>query len=384
MKPIVLHIVNDLSMGGISSVLYQLVKNHKESKYQYLIFNLSGSGDSVVIKQFNELNIQIYNTHYFFTEGYSLINQYKKAYFTKSCFTKNTFVFNLIKDVAPSIIHTHVLPFELYVLKKALQKLNCLFIHTDHLVRINESEIKQISKVFISFPFKKFYKNIHVIAVSEAVKNYLIKFGINEGLKSLQVITNKLPQHFKRIEYKIKSEYKVVYVARISEVKGHRDLINAWARLPKLNLHLYIIGPDELNGRIQKLAEEGKQNNKITFTGGINNVFEFIKDADIGIFPSYKEGLPMALLEKMQLGIPCVVSDIEELKSVITNGKDGLLYKCSDIIELAEKIIMLASDIKLRESLGKEAALTIAELYVSKLGGINFEYEDVYSKLLLK
>ena len=116
MKLKVLHIVNDLCLGGVSSVLYQLVKEHKKSKYECIILNLSSTGDEKIVKQFEQLKIQIHNAHYFFTDGYSLIDQYKKAYFYKSCFVKNVPTLNIIKEINPTIIHSHVLPFELYVL----------------------------------------------------------------------------------------------------------------------------------------------------------------------------------------------------------------------------------------------------------------------------
>ena len=369
-------------MGGVSSVLYELTKYHKKSAYQYVILNLTGKGDASVNKKFEALEVPIYNANFLYTEGYTLIDQYKKAYFVRSCFKDNKSVLDIINNIGPSIIHTHVLPFELYVLRKVTRNINCLFIHTDHLVRLSENEMKAVSYSLIKFPFKKFYKNVHVIAVSDAVKNYLVKFGINKGLSSLQVITNKLPANSKTISYVEKPEYKVVYVARISEVKGHVDLIAAWRDLPKLNLHLYIIGPDELNGRIQELVHKSVINNKISFTGSINNVSKFISDADMAVFPSHKEGLPIALLEKMQIGIPCVVSDIDELKSIITDSQNGLIFKCGDTVDLIKKIIALASDLNLRKKLGVSAKLTVEEKFVSKLGGIDKEYELLYSKLL--
>ena len=201
--------------------------------------------------------------------------------------------------------------------------------------------------------------------------------------ESIELISNKVDDTELRIAYQQKPELKVVYVARISAVKGHADLIKAWRVLPALGLHLYLIGPEDQGMNIVKVVSNGEFANKVTCTGPMSNVREFISDADIGVFPSYKEGLPLALLEKMQIGIPCVVSNIKELASIVEDNISGLVYRCGNTLDLANKITELAKDQQKRKALGTNAATLIKESYVSKVGGIDKEYELYYDRLLL-
>ncbi|MFM8950930.1 MAG: glycosyltransferase, partial [Bacteroidota bacterium] len=93
------------------------------------------------------------------------------------------------------------------------------------------------------------------------------------------------------------------------------------------------------------------------------------------------EGLPLALLEKMRIGLPCVVSDIPELTSIVSDGVDALVYHSGNIEELSNSIQRLANDLQLREKIGIAAAITVNDKFVSKLGGIDKEYEEFYSTL---
>jgi len=100
------------------------------------------------------------------------------------------------------------------------------------------------------------------------------------------------------------------------------------------------------------------------------------------VFPSYKEGLPLALLEKMRIGLPCVVSDIPELKSLVADGVDAMVYNSGNVKQLSNKIMELASDLSLRERIGTSAADTVEAKYVSKMGGIDKEYEEFYRLMI--
>lgn len=379
---VVVHVVSDMVVGGISSVLLDLLKNNYSSNFKYEIVNLSGKFDQEIIQRFESMNINVHNLYYKFENGYSLFDQFKKAFCISNYKRTNKSIIYFLRDLNPMILHFHTLPRELVLGKFVAQLIHCKLIYTDHLARIKFHEIKKISKYLISIPFRKFYSGYYVIAVGPAVTKYIENLHIKAVLVGLVTIPNKIENSNFRINYIEKREYKVVYVARISAVKGHFDLLSAWALLPMLNLHLYIVGPDELNGSLQLKLKNTKMLNKVSFTGALNNVAEFLKDMDIGVFPSHKEGLPIALLEKMQIGIPCIVSDIEELTSIVNDGLDGLVFKKGDVNDLANKIEKLAGDIKLRAKLGANAAKLIEENFVSKLGGIDKEYEAFYQQIL--
>ena len=378
----VVHVVNDLIVGGVSSVLFDLVKNSKTSKFKYEIINLSGNYDESVISLFKQLEIKVHNLDYKFEPGYGLIDQYKKAIRKSKYRTENLRIIKYIANLEADILHFHTLPRELMLGREVNKIRRSILVFTDHSTRLKKSEMKKVSVRLVRYPFKQFYKNYHVIAVSSSVANYIKSFEIHKGLKSLTVITNKIPERYDQISYVRKTNINVVYVSRIFNGKGHPELMEAWAALGDTESRLYIIGPDNMDGKIQNLAEKLKISSDVIFTGSINNVKDFLKNMDIGVFPSHKEGLPLALLEKMQIGIPCVVSDIEELTAIVKDRQNGLVFKCGDVKDLQQKLGILIKDEQLRERLGIQAANTVKDVFVSKIDGLDQEYEVYYSNIL--
>lgn len=380
----IVHVVAGLPMGGVSNVVFDLLKNYKSSPYDYVLVNLSGTGDPVVIDKFKNLEIPIINVPFVFQNGFSLIDYFRESISAQTIRNQNRDAFDAIIALKPDLLHFHTLPRELLFGKWVARQFGCSLVYTDHLARISKHEGSFLSRFLIRFPFIRFYSGCHVVAVSISVRYYLDFLGIPRFLKSLEVLTNKITPNNFRISHLPKQELKVVYVSRISKVKGHHDLINAWAGLPSLKIHLYVVGPDELSGTIQQLAAQSSMLNPVTFTGPLPDAKSFIHDADFAVFPSHQEGLPLALLEKMQIGLPCIVSDIPELLSMVDDDVDGLVFEVGNPSHLAEQIKRMAVDIELRQRLGQAAAHKISSQYVSRLGGIDKEYEELYKRLGLE
>ena len=70
--------VSDFSMGGVSMVVLDLVKNYKSSNCEYLIVNLSGQGDASVRQRFTQLGIAIHEVDYAFQPGFSISDYFKE------------------------------------------------------------------------------------------------------------------------------------------------------------------------------------------------------------------------------------------------------------------------------------------------------------------
>jgi glycosyltransferase involved in cell wall biosynthesis len=382
-KPLVIHIVNNLYVGGISSVLYSLLKDHQTSEYKYLIVNLSGNHDIDTIKKFKELEVEIFSYNFKNDFGYKIIDHIKQVFFIGNKISKNEKIINAIIALKPSIIHFHTLPIDLFIGRVIKTKLRCELVYSDHAARIKKYELSWIKRKVLSWFFIQYYKEFNIIAVGMAVYNYLIESKINKKARKIILINNKIKKNDVKINYGLKNIYNVIYIARIDQVKGHRDLILAWAQLPILNLNLHIIGNDELGGEIQNLSTKMNFNNKVSFIGSTNNINHFLEIADFAVFPSHKEGLPIALLEKMQAGIPIIVSDIDELTSIIKDNINGLVFKCHNINDLSQKIELMASNIDLRRKLGLEAIKTFeSDFLLEESNNKKNEYERFYDSLI--
>jgi glycosyltransferase involved in cell wall biosynthesis len=84
------------------------------------------------------------------------------------------------------------------------------------------------------------------------------------------------------------------------------------------------------------------------------DILSFFLMADIFALPSYVEGLPIALLEAMALGLPCVSTNVYAIPEAIRDGETGLLVERGDPRALAKAILALRDDRDLRLRLGEK------------------------------
>lgn len=117
-------------------------------------------------------------------------------------------------------------------------------------------------------------------------------------------------------------EFALLSVGRLIWSKRHDDAIEAVAEVARTApVHLYVAGagPEEtaLRALAQRLAAP------VTFLGVRDDIPRLLCAADAFLFPSVYEGMPLALVEAMVMGLPCVCSDIVENRSL---GGDACIY----------------------------------------------------------
>lgn len=115
--------------------------------------------------------------------------------------------------------------------------------------------------------------------------------------------------------------------------KNHESVIRAMVKLQDLPLVYVICGHGELETYLKELAEELGVKERILFAGYRSDIFEIYQTADLYVFPSYQEGLPMALLEAMSSGLPVVCSDIRgsrDLMEMSIAGQENAEWKSCD------------------------------------------------------
>lgn len=122
-----------------------------------------------------------------------------------------------------------------------------------------------------------------------------------------------------------------ISVAQLIARKNHIVLIEAVKKLNKPNFHLFICGDgaqeEELKAKTKELGIE----NQVHFLGFRRDVYRLCGAADIFLFSSLQEGLPVAIMEAMACGLPIVASDIRGNYNLIDSGKGGYLVKPTDV-----------------------------------------------------
>lgn len=116
--------------------------------------------------------------------------------------------------------------------------------------------------------------------------------------------------------------------------KNHETIIRSMAKLKNTQphppaVHYAICGHGQLDTYLVRLTEELDVTDMVTFLGYREDILEVYQTADIFIFPSYQEGLPVALLEAMASGLPVICSDIrgnQDLMGPVEKEHEHLEY----------------------------------------------------------
>lgn len=118
-------------------------------------------------------------------------------------------------------------------------------------------------------------------------------------------------------QYKLPENAKLMLsVGELSKRKNHQFVISMMPKLPPSVCYL-ICGQGDLHARLAALAEKKGVAERVRFLGYREDVRELYAHADLFVFPSVQEGLPVALLEAMASGLPCLASDIRGNRELV-------------------------------------------------------------------
>ena len=134
--------------------------------------------------------------------------------------------------------------------------------------------------------------------------------GVGIDLQKIAPMTAKKIVEKKR-ELGIPEHKKILLsVGELIKRKNHESMIRAIAKLKDSSIVYVICGHGAREKALKKLAERLHVQDQIVFAGYRTDIMEVYRIADLYIFPSWQEGLPMALLEAMGCGLPIVCSEI--------------------------------------------------------------------------
>ncbi|MDE7313777.1 MAG: glycosyltransferase [Eubacterium sp.] len=110
-------------------------------------------------------------------------------------------------------------------------------------------------------------------------------------------------------------------VGELSKRKNHQAVLDALARLADKKICYLVCGQGKLKNRLLRQAKMLGIQSRVRLAGFQKDVGLLYRNADIFVFPSVQEGLPVALMEAMAAGMPCVVSDIRGNRELV--GRAG-------------------------------------------------------------
>lgn len=274
------------------------------------------------------------------------------------------------------------------ICRKNNVKIVCRLSNHPNAVRYEKSLLRKISEWLKPYTYKKADA---VIANSQRLSRDFeekigkkvitvynpIDFDRIEQLKQGE-IEKKLVQEAKEYEGKL-----LISIGRLAVQKDLETLIKGYASCKYYRESmLWIIGEGNEREKLQKIIEQLNMQEHIRLLGYQENVYKYLKHADLFIQTSLYEGCPNALIEAIAAGVPAIATNcLSGPEEVLVGGKGGDLVSVGNVEQLAERIdAFLENPNYLKEK------LTVAKenLYRYSAENVSRQYMEILYKLMDK
>ncbi len=211
------------------------------------------------------------------------------------------------------------------------------FFLSHEIILITKGSYKRVSKM----PFMKY-------------KTHLIHNGISTPIF---LERGKARAELARIG-DIKPPQEVLWIGTIAELTKNKGLnysIEACEYLHKNKIPyaFFIIGRGEEKNELEKCIENVGLKSDVLLLGFVENAYRYLRAFDVFLLSSVKEGLPYVLIESGEAKLPVVSSNVGGIPDIIEDGVSGLISPLKDSESLALSLEKLATNPKLRESMGE-------------------------------
>ena len=173
----------------------------------------------------------------------------------------------------------------------------------------------------------------------------------------------------------------VLFTGRLVPEKGIDVLLRAWPAVLQHvpDARVVLVGAGEQQPQLEALARQQGIASRVVFAGGSDNVAPYLRAVDAFVLPSYAEGLPVALLEAMACGLPCVGTVIDGTRNLIEDGTSGRLVPAGDVHALAQGLVEALTSPAAPEW-GRQARQRVSRDY--SLDAVADTYVNMYTALL--
>jgi glycosyltransferase involved in cell wall biosynthesis len=156
-----------------------------------------------------------------------------------------------------------------------------------------------------------------------------------------------------------------VYTGRLHAAKGLAHLIDAWATVvqQRPDARLWLVGEGPEHAALERQIHSLRLVGRVTLVGSFDSVEDMLLAADVFVLPSFEEGLSIALLEAMAIGMPVIASDISGNRRVVQDDLNGLLVPSGNSATLAQAIERVFTAPDWAAELGAAARRHVEEHY---------------------
>lgn len=332
----VVQVVSDTNIGGAGRYLLNYLKYYDRDKYSV----------TVVIPEGSQLIPHI--------EKYEDVTLISAPYMADKSYDKNCvrFLRKLFSEISPDIVHTHA---SLSARIAARRAKTGKIISTRHCLENISYGIKAKITGLLNTKLTDVY-----IAVADAVKENLEQSGVPSekirtvynGVEAIKELTSEKKSEIRNSLDIGENETVFGIFARLEPVKGHKYFIKAARNLLKTGKEakFLIVGTGSLEDDLKKRAKSYGIEDKVIFTGFLEDTTELLNIIDVNIISSDSEAMSLSILEAMSLSKPTIATNVGGNSQLVETGKTGILVGPSDSTSLAEAMINFIDNKKLYEN----------------------------------
>lgn len=199
------------------------------------------------------------------------------------------------------------------------------------------------------------------------------------GIDTERFRTTVVNNNAKRAEIDVPNNALLLLsVGELNQNKNHETVIKALAQIKRKDVHYAIAGQGELKEYLEKMAAGLDIAEQVHLLGFRTDVAELYKTADVFVHPSYREGLPVAIMEAMASGLPVVCSKIRGNADLIDKNS-GMLFDPKNTDAFLKAIELLLNDTKMRDRIGQKNNDVVDKFGYKK---VNRAMMDIYESIL--
>lgn len=264
---------------------------------------------------------------------------------------------------------------------KAFRKKVIIHLHSSRFYEFFMSEKKLLS-MWIYYVFKKVDLVITLCSKWEQV--------LRDKYPSVNIITvhnpiNSYSSDKPIIRSREDGMFVVCFLAFLSQNKGLYDLLEVakFFNSQKEKIKFVIAGKGEQENFLKEITKK-KDYSNVEFAGWADDKQKehLYKTSNIYFLPSYKEGMPISILEAMSYSLPIISTNISGIPDEVTNGVNGFTYNPGDIKGYIEGISTLYRDKKFYENASKASWYKVKsfshEAIFDSIAKLYFKMEDIY------
>ncbi|TVQ54748.1 MAG: glycosyltransferase family 1 protein [Phycisphaerales bacterium] len=300
----------------------------------------------------------------------------------------------IIRDRKPDVVHTHSSKAGILGRLAAWKERVPAVIHTVHGPPFHAHEKKWRNALYIlaeRYAARRCHK---IVCVAEAMREQFLAATVGRPEQYTVVYSGMNvepflnPQHEQqpvRQEIGLSSDDFVVgTIARLAELKGHDDLLDALRPVfvARPNLKLLWVGDGWWRERLTARLEEMGLRDRVVMTGLVSpdEIPKYLQAMDVLAHPSYREGLPRTVTQALLSAKPVIAYDVDGTREVCRHNQTGKLLKPADIESLREAVLWMMDNAEERRAMGERGRKMCREQFSADR--MVDELERVYREIL--